>query len=155
MLAIDEIAPDLQVTTHLGFSGPLSEFWREGNLVLFFYPKDNTRVCTKEACSLQSSLADYGKIGAKVVGASLDSIASHQKFAERNGISFPLISDQGGKLAEAYGALRNMILMKLAKRITYVIGTDGKIKGRCHDEFKVETHLAMISETLNRHSAGV
>lgn len=153
MLALASAAPDLPIKTHLGFEGQLSTLWQEGPLILFFYPKDNTPTCTKEACTLQTSLAEYGQVGANVVGANLDSLKSHANFARKQGLTFPLIADEGGKLAKAYDALRNLVVLKLPKRITYVIDRSGHIRGRNHDEFNVDTHLDMIRQTLNKLSS--
>ena len=139
-------APNPNVTTHLGQEGPLSDFWKEGPLILFFYPKDDTSICTKQACTLQTSLSSFGEFGASVLGSSTDNGQRHEHFAKKHGISFPLVIDKGGKLAKAFEARRAII--GISKRITYVIDQEGVIKGALHDEFSVGAHLDMIKSVL-------
>jgi peroxiredoxin Q/BCP len=148
MLAIGDRAPDPEVVTHTDGCGPLSRFWAEGPLILFFYPKDNTSICTKQACTLQSSFAEFAEFKAAVVGSSTGSVASHKGFAEKHGLSFPLVADEGGKLAKAFGAFRSLI--RISKRITYVIGSDGTILDRIHNELSVTAHLDMVRRALAR-----
>ena len=146
MLPVGVNAPNPEIETHLGYNGPLSHFWQDGPLVLFFYPKDHTRVCTKQACTLQASVAEFGRLGANVLGSSTGSVNSHLSFAEKNGIDFPLIADERGEVAKLFQAFRPLI--RISKRITYVIGKDGKIIGNAHHELSVPPHLGMIRETL-------
>lgn len=99
-------------------------------LVLYFYPKDDTPGCTKEACSFRDDMFQLEKLGAKVVGISVDDSASHAKFAEKYSLPFPLLSDADGKTADRYGALTNLGIIKIAKRYTYLIDPKGKIAKR-------------------------
>ena len=151
MLSVNSKAPDLEIETHLGYQGPLSGLWREGPLVLFFYPKDDTPTCTKQACTLQSSLAEFGNFDANVLGSSLGNAASHRAFAAKHQLEFPLVCDVRGTLARAFEAYRS--LLRISKRITYVIGKDGVILGAVHSEFKVGAHLDMIRKTLSSTAA--
>jgi peroxiredoxin Q/BCP len=96
-------------------------------VVLYFYPKDDTPGCTKEACSFRDDLAQLEKLGAKVVGISVDDSDSHARFAQKYHLPFPLLSDKDGKVANSYGALTNLGLLKLAKRYTFLIDTQGKV----------------------------
>lgn len=96
-------------------------------LVLYFYPKDDTLGCTKEACSFRDDMFQLEKLGAKVVGISVDDSASHAKFAEKYSLPFPLLSDADGKVADSYGALTNLGIIKIAKRYTYLIDPKGQI----------------------------
>lgn len=96
-------------------------------VVLYFYPKNDTPGCTKEACGFRDDLFQLEKLGAKVIGASVDDSDSHAKFAKKYHLSFPLLVDQDGKLAERYGALTNLGLIKLAKRYTFLIDPQGNI----------------------------
>ena len=141
-------APDPDIVTHTGYSGPLSHFWSNGPLILFFYPRDNTSICTKQVCSLQQSFAEFSGFEAGVLGASTGSVASHRGFAEKHALQFPLVADEGGKLARAFGAFRSLI--RIAKRVTYVIGQDGAIQGRIHNEFSVPAHLEMVRQVLGK-----
>lgn len=95
--------------------------------VLYFYPKDDTPGCTKEACSFRDDLVQLEKLGAKVVGVSVDDTDSHAKFAAKYHLPFPLLADKDGKVAESYGALNNLGLIKIARRYTFLIDPQGKI----------------------------
>lgn len=147
MLELGAQAPDMQVQTHLGYAGPLAHFWQKGPLILFFYPKDHTPICTKEACLLQSELAAFDEFDASILGSSTDTLDSHRSFAETQHLSFPLIADKSAILARRYQAFRR--LLRVSKRVTYVIGMDGKISGRVHHEFSIQPHLEMIRQTLH------
>lgn len=96
-------------------------------VVLYFYPKDDTPGCTKEACSFRDDMFQLEKLGAKVVGVSVDDTDSHAKFAKKYHLPFPLLADQDGKVADSYGALRNLGLIKIAKRYTFMIDPQGNI----------------------------
>ncbi len=97
-LKVGDRAPDFSATTQDDSTIRLSDFVGERGLVLFFYPKDGTPVCTKEACSFRDSYEQFVEAGAEVVGVSGDSAQSHQAFAEQHRLSFPLISDSDGVL---------------------------------------------------------
>ena len=96
-------------------------------VVLYFYPKDDTPGCTKEACSFRDDLFKLEKLGAKVIGVSVDNTDSHARFAKKYRLPFPLLADKDGKVADSYGALTNLGLIKIAKRYTFLIDGKGKI----------------------------
>ena len=96
-------------------------------IVLYFYPKDDTPGCTAEACHFRDDFKSLEAIGAKVIGVSIDDSFSHKKFAEKYNLPFPLLSDASGEVASRYGALNNFLVIKLAKRYTYLINPQGKI----------------------------
>jgi len=147
MLEIGSQAPNPTIKTWPDYEGPIGKFWKDGPLILYFYPMDNTPVCTRQACTLQDSIAEFGQFKANVLGSSTGSSKTHQGYAKKNSISFPLVADRGSKLAKAFDS--NRFLVPISKRITYVMAKGGKIIGRCHDEMDVEAHLAMIRETLD------
>jgi len=96
-------------------------------LVLYFYPKDDTPGCTKEACHFRNDLFELEKLGAKVVGVSVDDSGSHAKFAEKYKLPFPLLADVDGKVADSYGALTNLGIIKISKRYTFLIDPKGMV----------------------------
>jgi peroxiredoxin Q/BCP len=96
-------------------------------IVLYFYPKDDTPGCTAEACHFRDDFKLLESLGAKVIGISIDDSFSHKKFAEKYNLPFPLLSDASGEVASRYGALNNFLVIKLAKRYTYLINPQGKI----------------------------
>ncbi|MCX7628323.1 MAG: peroxiredoxin [Methylophilaceae bacterium] len=119
-------APGFTLPDQTGKLHSLTDY-RGSWLVLYFYPKDDTPGCIKEACSFRDDLHRIERLGAKVVGISLDDTESHAKFARKYHLPFPLLSDHDGKVADRYGALTHLGIVKLAKRHTYLIGPDGKI----------------------------
>lgn len=125
-LQIGDRAPDFTATAHNGQRIALSEFRGQRGLVLFFYPKDGTSVCTKEACAFRDSYEKFIEAGADVVGISSDSDESHRQFAEQHRLSFPLISDADGALRKAYDVRKTFGL--LPGRVTYVIDKEGIIR---------------------------
>lgn len=96
-------------------------------VVLYFYPKNDTPGCTKEACSFRDDLFQLEKLGANVIGVSVDSTDSHAKFAQKYHLPFPLLADNDGNVADSYGALTNLGLVKFAKRYTFLIDPKGKV----------------------------
>lgn len=123
---VGQAAPAFDLPDHLGKRHRLQDYagtW----VVLYFYPKNDTPGCTKEACSFRDDLFQLEKLGAKVIGASVDDTDSHARFAKKYNLPFPLLVDKDGKLAEQYGALTNLGLIKFAKRYTFLIAPDGKI----------------------------
>ena len=123
---VGEKAPDFNLPDTRGELHGLSNYSGKW-LVLYFYPKDDTPGCTKEACSFRDDLSKLDKLGAQIVGVSVDDSGSHAKFAEKYHLPFPLLSDKDGKVADSYGALMNLFVMKVAKRYTYLIDPQGTI----------------------------
>src|SRR5271170_4421782 len=94
-------------------------------VLLYFYPKDDTKGCTKEACGLRDRLGDLAKDNVEVIGVSFDSTESHQAFISKYSLNFPLLADTDGKIADAYGV--RMTGKSMARRVSFLIGLDGKI----------------------------
>jgi len=118
-------APDFEGPTKDGSKLGLKNFLGKKNVVLYFYPKDDTPGCTKEACSFRDNLQPIRDMGAEVIGVSLDSIESHGKFASKYGLSFPLISDKDKRVANAYGVLKDTGTS--TNRVTFIIDKTGKV----------------------------
>ena len=112
-----------------------------GKTVLYFYPKDDTPGCTKEACAFRDRMADYEQAGIQVYGVSLDSPESHRRFREKYGLNFPLLTDEGGRAAEALGVLREG--EEKANRVTFLLDPDGRI-AKVYPEVSPETHADEI-----------
>jgi peroxiredoxin Q/BCP len=90
-------------------------------VVLYFYPKDDTPGCTQEACEFRDDLHKLTALGAQILGVSVDDSASHAEFAKKYHLPFPLLADKDGRVADSYGALRNLGLVRFAKRYTFLI----------------------------------
>ncbi len=103
----------------------LNSFIGKKIVLLYFYPKDNTPGCTKEACGFRDRMGDLQKDNVEVIGVSFDSAESHQKFIAEHKLNFRLLADADGKIADAYGV--RMEGKKMAKRVSFLIGLDGKI----------------------------
>lgn len=123
---VGEPAPDFNLPDAQSQRHQLSDYAGKW-LVLYFYPKDDTPGCTKEACNFRDDLFHLEKLGAKVVGVSVDDTESHAEFARKYSLPFPLLSDKDGKVAERYGALLNLGLIRKAKRYTFLIDPQGNI----------------------------
>lgn len=118
-------------------------------VILYFYPKDSTPGCTAEACSMRDNLGALQAAGYQVIGASVDSAASHKRFAEKHGLTFPLISDPDHKLVEQMGVWgeKSMYGRKYigTMRTTFIIGPDGRIeKIFGPKDIKTKTHAEQI-----------
>lgn len=118
-------------------------------VVLYFYPKDDTPGCTQEACEFRDDLHKLTALGAQVIGVSVDDTASHAEFAKKYHLPFPLLADKDGRIADNYGALRNLVLIKIAKRYTFLIDPQGKV---AKSYLKVDTsrHSKEIVDDLAR-----
>ena len=109
--------------------------------VLYFYPKDDTPGCTKEACAFRDRMDDYERADIRVYGVSLDSPESHRQFREKHNLNFPLLTDEGGRASEALGVLREN--RERANRVTFLLDPDGKI-AKVYPEVSPETHADEI-----------
>lgn len=143
-------APAWTLASDDGTKKKLSDF-RGSPVVMYFYPKDDTPGCTKEACAFRDAKSELAKLGAIVVGISADSVASHAKFRDKFELNFPLLADEDHAVAEKYGAWRekNMYGKKSMgiQRSTYLIDADGKI-ARVWKKVSVDGHDADVLEAL-------
>jgi peroxiredoxin Q/BCP len=145
---VGEAAPAFDLPDHSGQHHRLQDYAGKW-VVLYFYPKNDTPGCTKEACSFRDDLFQLEKLGAKVIGASVDDTDSHAKFAKKYNLPFPLLVDKDGKLAASYGALTNLGLVKFAKRYTFLIDPNGKI-AKVYLSVDTSRHSQEIIDDLKR-----
>lgn len=138
-------APDFSVKDGQGNTVKLSQFSGTKNVVLYFYPKDDTPGCTVEACSFRDNLAQFNQKDTVVLGVSIDSAESHQKFQKKYQLPFTLLVDEGREISKKYGVLRDE--RPTAKRATFVIGKDGKIK-KIFPAVKVDGHTQEVLSAL-------
>jgi len=144
-------APDFNLPDAKGTMHQLTDYSGQW-LVLYFYPKDDTPGCTKEACQFRDDLHKLEKLGAKVVGVSVDDGLSHAEFAKKYHLPFPLLSDQGGLVADKYGALANLELVKIAKRHTFLINPQGNI-AKAYLSVDTSRHSQEIIDDLEKLKA--
>jgi peroxiredoxin Q/BCP len=119
-------APDFTLPSQSGEMVSLKDFLGEKVVILYFYPKDDTPGCTKEACAFRDEHEEFGKLDAEVIGVSSDSVESHRRFAEKHDLSFTLLSDGGGKVRRMYGVPNTFGVFP--GRVTYVIDEAGVIR---------------------------
>ena len=141
-------APNFTLPDNQGRQVSLSDF-KSKWVVLYFYPKDDTPGCTTEACHFRDDFKLLENLGAQVVGMSIDDSFSHKKFAEKYNLPFPLLSDASGEVASLYGALNNFLVIKLAKRYTYLINPQGKI-AKIYLSVDTSKHSQEIIEDLKK-----
>ena len=150
MLEKDSKAPDFTLLNENDEETTLSSL-KGQRVVLYFYPKDNTPGCTKEACSLRDSIEDLGKLDATVIGISPDTTASHRKFREKHNLPFHLLSDSEHKVMEMYGAYGEKTLYGKKTvgviRTTYIIGKDGTIE-KIFKKVNTATHGEDVRKAL-------
>ncbi len=144
--AVGEYAPGFRLADQHGVSRDLQEF-RGRWLVLYFYPKDQTQGCTEQACSFRDDFVKIKLLGAEVLGISLDSRESHAQFAQKYLLPFPLLSDPDGAVASRYGALTNLLVLKFARRHTFLIDPQGRIAQR-YTDLDTATYASRIVKDL-------
>ena len=152
LLEKGDTAPAFRTVDQNGESAALSDF-RGRKVVLYFYPKDDTPGCTKEACSFRDGYAKFRKRKIEVLGVSTDDEKSHKKFAEKFDLPFRLLADPGRKIVTAYGVWgeKSMYGRKYmgTHRVTYVIDEKGKIEG-VWPKVKPDGHADEILEAIGK-----
>lgn len=121
-----QLAPDFTLTDQHGNTHTLADF-RGKWLALYFYPKDGTPGCTKQACTFRDGLQELVELGAAVAGVSVDDTSSHAGFAKKFQLQFPLLADTTAETAARYHSLVNLGIIKFAKRNTFLIDPQGRI----------------------------
>lgn len=125
MPKLGDKAPEFSAAASDGSTVHLKDLVGKGNLVLYFYPKDDTPGCTREACGLRDSITDLKGLNAIVLGVSFDSVESHKKFIEKYNLPFVLLADTNKAVAKAYGIADDHT--PVAPRVTFIIDRSGKI----------------------------
>ena len=150
MLETGKPAPDFSLLDQQGKTVTLSNL-RGSPVVLYFYPKDDTPGCTKEACAFRDAFAHYEKAGAKVIGVSPDSVTSHEKFIKKYELPFTLLADTEKKVCEAFGVWKekNMYGKKTmgVERTTFIIDAKGVVR-QVFPRVKVDGHSDAVLEAV-------
>jgi peroxiredoxin Q/BCP len=150
MLEVGKKAPDFSLLNQDEKKIFLKDFIGQ-KVVLYFYPKDDTSGCTKEACSFSDSLPKFSKIDAVILGVSPDSVKSHKKFSEKYKLKFDLLADEEKKVVEKYGVWKEKSMYGRkymgVERTTFIIDEKGKIK-KIFNKVKVDGHSKEVIETL-------
>lgn len=132
-------APRVTIILHDGATVTLAELYRDHPVVLFFYPKDNTAICTKEACAFRDAYEDFVAAGATVIGISSDSAKSHQAFADQHRLPFLLATDSDGSMRKAFGVPKTLGL--IPGRVTYVIDRTGVVQHIFSGQLAADRHV--------------
>ena len=138
-LVVGDAAPDFSLPSQKGGVVNLRDLLGTCEVVLYFYPKDNTPGCTAEAKAFRDSYEVFREMGAEVVGVSSDSVDSHIDFASRCDLPFTLLSDPGGKVRKLYGVPPTLGL--LPGRVTYVIDANGVVRHIFNSQFNATKHV--------------
>jgi peroxiredoxin Q/BCP len=141
-------APDFTLNDQDGKPVTLSGFRGQKNVVVYFYPKDDTPGCTKESCAFRDQFTAFSDIGAEVLGISSDSEASHKAFAEKHRLPFRLLSDRGAKVRSAFGVPPTFGL--LPGRVTYVIDKQGVIRHAFNSQIQATQHVDEALQVLKQ-----
>ncbi len=140
-------APDFEGQTSKGTQVRLKDYLGKKNVVLYFYPKDDTKGCTIEACTFRDKLQPIGALWTEVIGVSVDTVESHKRFAEKNDLNFPLVSDHDKQISKTYGVLSED--GSKAERVTFIIDKEGKI-ARIFKDVDITRHANEIIDALKQ-----
>lgn len=143
-----DAAPRIEGKDQDGKTWKLADHIGKQVVLLYFYPKDETPGCTKQACGLRDRMGDLQKQKVQVVGVSFDSSESHQKFIAKHSLNFPLLADTDGKIADAFGVRREPG-KNMARRASFLIGLDGKI-AHVTDVPSADVHLAEMKDAVEK-----
>lgn len=144
---VGDKAPDFTAQDQDGKTVKLSDFAGKEAVLLYFYPKDQTPGCTKEACGFRDRMDDLKKKNVTVLGVSKDDAVSHKKFIARENLNFPLLADTDGKVTDAYGA--KMKERDMSRRVSFLIDKNGKIV-HVTDVGNADVHLKELKEAVDK-----
>ena len=146
MLKVGDLAPEFTAQDQHGKTITLSSALERGRLIIYFYPKDFTPVCTAQACTFRDASGGLAELGATVIGVSGDNSDSHQRFSDKHSVPFSLLVDPERRIIKAYGA--SMPILNRTLRVTYVIDTNRRILGAFHHELSAAKHLNDVKQAL-------
>lgn len=153
-IATGDQIDDFELADETGTPRKLSDFLAKGPVVLFFYPAAMTRGCTMESCHFRDLAKEFTEVGASVVGISRDSVDKQRQFADKHSFGYPLLSDADGQVAQRLGVRRALPLGPLVtRRMTFVIGSDGRVLAVIHSETSMDAHADHALEVLKARAA--
>jgi thioredoxin-dependent peroxiredoxin len=148
---VGDRAPDFTLPSQMGDNVTLNEYFGKKNIVLYFYPKDETTGCTKEACAFRDSYEVFTELCAEVLGVSGQSVESHKSFATHHGLPFLLLADVGDKVRKLYGVPANMGF--IPGRVTYIIDKKGFVRHIFNSQTHPEKHIQEATQALEKLNA--
>jgi peroxiredoxin Q/BCP len=143
---VGDRAPDFTLPSQMGDNVTLSEYFGKKNIVLYFYPKDESPGCTREACKFRDSYEALTNLGAEVLGVSAQSVESHKSFATHHGLPFLLLSDEDNKVRQLYGVPSTLGL--IPGRVTYIIDKTGIVRHIFSSQTQAERHVEEAARAL-------
>ncbi len=143
---VGDKAPDFTLPSQMGDNVTLSEYFGKKNIVLYFYPKDESIGCTKEACTFRDRYEELTSLGAEVLGVSGQSVESHIAFATHHGLPFILLSDVGDKVRELYGVPATMGI--IPGRVTYIVDKKGVVRHIFNSQTQATRHVEEAKKVL-------
>ena len=146
VVKVGDHAPDFTLISQFGDNVTLSEYLGKKSIVLYFYPKDESPGCTKEACSFRDSYQQLADLGAEVLGVSGQSMESHVAFASHYGLPFVLLSDKDNRVRELYGVPATMGI--IPGRVTYIIDKKGVVRHVFNSQTQAQRHVEEAKRTL-------
>jgi thioredoxin-dependent peroxiredoxin len=150
-IQVGDKAPDFTLPSQMGDNVTLSEYAGKKNVVLYFYPKDETTGCTKEACAFRDSYDVFTGLGAEVLGVSGQSVESHKGFASHHDLPFLLLSDAENKVRQLYGVPASMGI--IPGRVTYIIDKKGVVRHIFNSQVQPEKHVKEAVQMLEKLNA--
>ena len=148
---VGDKAPDFTLPSQTGENITLSKFFRKKNIVLYFYPKDESQGCTREACTFRDNYEVFKDLGAEVIGVSSQDVESHKSFASHHNLPFILLSDKDNKVRKLYGVPSTLGV--LPGRVTYIIDKEGVVKYIFSSQFQPEKHIEEAIRVLKSLAA--
>ncbi len=147
-LVVHQIAPDFTLPSTAGKNFHLRQTWADRPGILYFYPKNFTRQCTREACGFRDEFSFFRGLNITVVGISQDTLESHHKFKETHQLPFELLADPGGKVSKLYGA--RIPLLGMTKRITYLLDGEHRVVAAYENMLGGEKHIRKMVAALGK-----
>ena len=144
MPEVGDKAPDFEAETYGGEKIKLSDYNGKNTVALYFYPKDNTPGCTKEACSMRDGMEDLKELGVQVLGVSTDGVKAHENFRNKYDLNFPLLSDKSKEIINAYGVKS---AFGSASRKTFLIDKSGIVQ-HVWNKVKTASHSDEVKEKV-------
>jgi peroxiredoxin Q/BCP len=145
---IGDKAPDFTLLSQSGESVTLSDLIGKKNIVLYFYPRDKSKGCTRQACEFRDKYEVYTDLGAEVIGVSSDDVKSHESFADKYNLPFILLSDKNNKVRRLYGVKSTFGV--ISGRVTYIIDKKGFVRHIFSSQFQPKKHIKESLEALKK-----
>jgi peroxiredoxin Q/BCP len=148
MVKAEDKAPDFTLPSQMGDKVTLSEYFGKKNVVLYFYPRDESMGCTKEACKFRDAYDVFTELGAEVLGVSSQSVESHESFATHHGLPFVLLSDEKNQVRKLFDVPASMGI--IPGRVTFIIDKRGIVRHVFSSQFQPEKHVKEALEVLRK-----